>query len=944
MLAVFVTLMVEASHGQVLPGQRVKICLNGEWDFHAGTEAQVPDSKWGKRLVPWEGWNAPSGWYRLNFKIPSLWADGRVVELLFYGVNHYAKVFVNGKLMGDHYGLLTQFSFDITNVAEFGKANELLVFVGRGRDSIKKRGFSDAAQMAYRRSVNFSGINRDVYLISHPKIYVKDTFVITSFRKMEITVKAWVRNQSNKYKNANIVLQIEKESRIVLPMGSKKVNLPAGKTTMIEVTKSWKNPELWGFGKWGKPVLYFLRTSINEGHRAVDTHFTRFGFREFWCENGQFWLNGKKIYILGDTSSLCRGPHQNRQFLTVFLRAHREANISLMRSHSFVKSPNAYDVHDELGMLAEPEFGTYARGHEGNVIDSDDFINYEKEIIKSCVIANRNHPSIVMWSDDNEGSTAGIDPKHSRVHKAFQDEIRKYDPTRPIDSNGNAWLFRAKQRFNIDVKPDVFNVHPYGNPIFPEVQRQIIVRGWDGKAPVYVGELCCNIGFTVIDKKRQLQHKSAAFRLWRAKARFWHDAIITFYEKGLAGCAPHTLRSYGYWGPVDANTFATGPWGETPDAHKRRVPWPSLSGQDMKAQYGYGTINFFEPDKPFYTPNIVHRAIREAYRRATGSDVGKLNPRRAPEVIVKLTDPNKPLPGEYVYLLPLDNQSCNPQGVMTDKNGTAWFVLKEPGRYKAVCEIDGKFASTELVAKYGKTYAERPGFQIVYASITIDNSPVATGRKEGIFEGIEFSGPFEVDREGFIRHWLVIGPFPNPGNRKSGCSGWGTDFLAEYGGESKYVAFKDMIVRTKFSQSDYWRAGEAVLKWFLHASDQYRVDLGRLITYEPLDIVFKPANYVTAYGFCCIESPVTRKVTIAIGADDDYKVWLNHKYLTGQATFGECVIDNYTHKTTLKRGINVLLIKVGTDIGAWRYCVRFLDENKKPVKNIKIFLPLRQGD
>ena len=930
-------------------GQRMKICLNGEWDFHAGNEDKVPDSGWIKIRVPGVSWYRNAGWYRLNFKVPSSWDDGRVIKILFYGVDYYAKVFVNRNFMGEHYGLLTQFSFDITDVAKFGKTNELLVFVDTGIDSIKKRGFSEASTQSFRCAVHFSGINRDVYLISHPKIYVKDTFVITSFRKKEITVKTWIRNESNKPEKVTIVQQIEKDSRIVLPIGSKEIILKPGETKMIEITKSWKNPELWGFGKWGKPVLYFLHTSLREKHRIVDTYFTRFGFREFWRENGQFYLNGKKIYILGQSSPLYGGPFSrgrlNRQFLSILLRAHREANISLIRSHTFVESPNAYDVYDELGMLAEPEFGTYTRGlgpkGKWRTIDSKNFVDYEKGVIKSCVIANRNHPSIVMWSDDNESCSRGITPKQVLIHKAFYDEIKRYDPTTLIDSNGNAWLFRAKERFNIDFKPDIFNIHPYGVPIYPEVQRQMIARGWDGKAPVYMGELTCHLGFRAIDKKKQLKYKSVAFRLWRAKARFWHDAIITFYKKGLAGCAPHTLYYYGYWGPIDENTFVTGPWGEIPDARKRIVPWPSLSGQDAKIEHGYygGIINFFDPEKPFYTPNIVHKAIGEAYREATGSDVGKLNPRRAPEVIVKVTMNKKPVVGEYVYLIPLDNQSCNPQGVMTDKNGTAWFILKEPGKYKAVCEIGDRVASTELRAKYGKTYAKKPGFQIVYASIEVGKTDVPNKANTSSVNSFKFSGPFNVDNKGFIRNWLIIGPFPNPGNREIGCSGWRTDFLAKYGGEEKYIACKGMVVKTKFGKSDYWKSGKATLKWFIHTSKKHSVDLGKFITYEPLDIVITPANYVTAYGFCYVQSPIKRKVTIAIGADDDYKVWLNNKYVGGKATFGGCVIDKYTHKTTLKKGMNPLLIKVGTDIGGWKYCVRFLDENKKPVKDIKILLP-----
>ena len=81
-----------------------------------------------------------------------------------------------------------------------------------------------------------------------------------------------------------------------------------------------------------------------------------------------------------------------------------------------------------------------------------------------------------------------------------------------------------------------------------------------------------------------------------------------------------------------------------------------------------------------------------------------------PEVIVRVTSAGTPLIGVYVYVVPQGGQSTNPLGVMTDRNGTAWFVLKEPGKYVAVCDVDGQAGSVRFRAKHGKTYA-RPGYR-----------------------------------------------------------------------------------------------------------------------------------------------------------------------------------------------------------------------------------------
>ncbi|MDD5678178.1 MAG: hypothetical protein PHW60_09345 [Kiritimatiellae bacterium] len=227
-------------------------------------------------------------------------------------------------------------------------------------------------------------------------------------------------------------------------------------------------------------------------------------------------------------------------------------------------------------------------------------------------------------------------------------------------------------------------------------------------------------------------------------------------------------------------------------------------------------------------------------------------------------------------------------------------------------------------------------------SATCPGAPVTNAAAPGASAYPNTLGPYAVTAKGFILNWLIVGPFPNIGNRVDGCKGWGTDFLQAYGGEAAFMAWKDREVKTIFAESDYWLGGEAKLKWFVHASTADLIDLGKLIDYPALGITFKPIQYASAYAFCLVESPVERTVTIAIGADDDYKVWLNHALLGGQPVFGACVVDKYTHATILKKGLNPLLLKCGTDSGGWDFCVRFLDADKKPVADLRIFLPERE--
>ena len=101
-------------------------------------------------------------------------------------------------------------------------------------------------------------------------------------------------------------------------------------------------------------------------------------------------------------------------------------------------------------------------------------------------------------------------------------------------------------------------------------------------------------------------------------------------------------------------------------------------------------------------PNVIGQWTKEAYREANdGKDLPSVPDRRAPEVIMEVTSGGKPVANAYVYLTPLDGQASNVRGVMADREGKAWFVLQEPGRYMASCAAGGKQAPTEITARWG---------------------------------------------------------------------------------------------------------------------------------------------------------------------------------------------------------------------------------------------------
>ncbi|NUN51129.1 MAG: hypothetical protein HUU15_20180, partial [Candidatus Brocadiae bacterium] len=66
--------------------------------------------------------------YRRTVRVPSHW-QGRVIELQFDAVSYHAEVIVNGQRVGEHQGMWTPFTFDVTDLIRPAHDNTIEVIV-----------------------------------------------------------------------------------------------------------------------------------------------------------------------------------------------------------------------------------------------------------------------------------------------------------------------------------------------------------------------------------------------------------------------------------------------------------------------------------------------------------------------------------------------------------------------------------------------------------------------------------------------------------------------------------------------------------------------------------------------------------------------------------------------------------------------------------------------
>ena len=157
------------------------------------------------------------------------------------------------------------------------------------------------------------------------------------------------------------------------------------------------------------------------------------------------------------------------------------------------------------------------------------------------------------------------------------------------------------------------------------------------------------------------------------------------------------------------------------------------------------------------------------------------------------------------------------------------------------------------------------------------------------------------EKKTFLRDFLVIGQFPNPGGRVSGSDdatfdqkGFDIDYL---GGEAK----------TEPQEGKYIDYQEKRYTW-----KKIKLESDKLDFIE----IFGPKEHTVAYAYTQIESDKDKEATIHLGSDDGYKLWVNGALVGYAKVYRGAEPDQNSHKIHLRKGKNVILVKVEQDIGA----------------------------
>jgi beta-galactosidase len=396
----------------------------------------------GYKTVGWKYPETSVGWYRKTLHIGK--EDfGKHLMLRFDGIFRNARVWFNGFYMGtEPSGYVTQV-YDITPYIDYGGDNLICV---RADASLEEGWFYEGA-----------GIYRDVWLEKSAEVSVAPfgTFVYADleppFNQAIVHVKTDVTNHGLETRQYMVEQRIlDAEGHEVARANGHENPLNAKETNTTQHLMKIVSPHLWSTTD---PYLYTVETTVKVDGQVCDVYETRTGLRTvaFDSERG-FLLNGEPLKLKGVNM------HQDHAGVGAAipdaLQAWRIQQLKKLGCNAYRAShnpmtPALLDICDREGML---------------VIDENRLMGINEEhlrLLERMIRRDRNHPSIILWSDGNEEWGLENTIQGTRLAEAMREYTRLYDPTRPstVANAGGVELIKGLDvvGFNYIVQNDVDN-------------------------------------------------------------------------------------------------------------------------------------------------------------------------------------------------------------------------------------------------------------------------------------------------------------------------------------------------------------------------------------------------------------------------------------------------------------------------------------------------------
>jgi len=343
------------------------------------------------------------GMYKHEFIVPSDW-KGHDVFIVFEGSMTDTKVKVNGKEAGPvHQGAFYEFRYNIADKLNYGGNNLLEV-------EVSKMSSNNSVNAAERRADYwiFGGIFRPVYLEAFPEEYI-DRCAIVAKADGTLAVDIFPKNLKKK---REIEAQItDMQGNTIASFSS----IAAKDDSLVTLEHKVDQPKQWTAET---PNLYKLKLSLTDGNKVLDETSNRFGFRTIEIRHGDgIYINGTKVKMKGINRHVWwpeTGRCVNKGIDMMDVQLIKEMNMNAVRCSHYPPNKSFLNYCDSLGLFVIDELAGWQNYYDTGA---------GSKLVREMVIRDVNHPSVIFWSNGNEGGH----------NLNLDDDYAIYDPSyRPV--------------------------------------------------------------------------------------------------------------------------------------------------------------------------------------------------------------------------------------------------------------------------------------------------------------------------------------------------------------------------------------------------------------------------------------------------------------------------------------------------------------------------------
>lgn len=404
----FILLFTAICFSLKLFAQRDTIPINANWKFAIDLKGEGIAQSWNiKDLAHLKSVNLPHtwnveeatqnhygwGWYRYTLKVPTEWKNKNVV-IQFGAINHTSKIYINGKEVLESIGDgFNQIKVNLNDKISYGKENIITVAVNNAYNE-KKVPFSNSFDWA-----NDGGIIRKVALIVSGKpaasyIHAEPKLDLTN-NNGHLKIKLGFDKPN---RNLQYAIKITEDNQSSHNTVFAKTLTPIwqGNEGITELNLAKVNP--WHFDF---PNLYKVQVKVMLGNRVIDEIATSVGFKNLQMKNGQIFLNGEAVKLMGTEWTAGSDPHygfaEPDSIIIKHCRMLKAVNTIFTRMH-FQQDELFYDFCDRNGILVQQEIPLW--GPETPA--SKDVSTIAIQQLGHMISNFYNHTSIFSWAVGNE--------------------------------------------------------------------------------------------------------------------------------------------------------------------------------------------------------------------------------------------------------------------------------------------------------------------------------------------------------------------------------------------------------------------------------------------------------------------------------------------------------------------------------------------------------------